>query len=59
VTTSQSQSAYIESSVFSVRCRDELGFQPMALLRRVSPFDLAMSLNIDSLHADSSDPLDP
>jgi len=59
VTTSRDQSAYIESQVFSKRNQDELGYQPLTLLRRVSPHDLAMVQNLLSLHADPADPLDP
>lgn len=59
VTTDNYQSSYIESAVFTTRCDRELGYQPHKILKRISPFDLECLLQIDSLHADAIDPLDP
>ncbi|MEI7933254.1 MAG: YdcF family protein, partial [Alphaproteobacteria bacterium] len=59
VTTSQGQSASIEADAFRRRNEDELGYQPMTLVRRLNPNDLVMTPNIVSLHADPRDPLDP
>jgi hypothetical protein len=59
VTTSQSQSAYIEGEIFKARNLEELGYQPMTFLRRVSTYDVAMRPAIISLYADPLDPLDP
>jgi hypothetical protein len=59
ITTSQDQSLSIELPSFATRCQSELGYQPMAAYRRLSPFDLAATPNLVSLHADPQDPLDP
>ena len=59
VVTSQGQSASIEAEAFRKRNDDELGYQPMTVVRRLSPNDLVMTPNITSLHADPRDPLDP
>ena len=59
LTTSRSQSAYVESETFQNRCIAELGYQPMAIERRLSPHDLVLKADIISLHVDPSDPLDP
>jgi len=59
VTTSQGQSASIEADAFRRRNEEELGYQPMTVVRRLNPNDLVMTPNIVSLHADPRDPLDP
>jgi len=59
ITTSQDQSLSIELPSFATRCQSELGYQPMTAYRRLSPFDLAATPNLVSLHADPQDPLDP
>ncbi len=59
ITTSRDQSWYIESPVFKTRNNDELGYQPVAIQSRLSPNDLIARPNLDSLHADPRDPLDP
>ena len=59
VTTSRDQSLYIESPVFLRRNEDELGYQPLTVVRRLTPHDLVMAQNLLSLHADPRDPLDP
>lgn len=59
VTTSRDQSAYIESQVFKRRNDDELGYQPLHVITRLSPHDLVMKQDLLSLHADPRDPLDP
>lgn len=59
VTTSRDQSLYIESPVFARRNEDELGYQPLTMLKRISPHDLVMAQNLISLQADPMDPLDP
>jgi len=59
VTTDVEQSAYIESSIFSARSKNELGYVPYRRLTRISAVDLAFLPELDSLQADSSDPLDP
>ena len=59
VTTSRDQSLYIESPVFFRRNEDELGYQPLTVVRHLTPHDLIMAQNLLSLHADPRDPLDP
>jgi hypothetical protein len=59
ITTSRDQSLSIELPSFAQRNAAELGYQPMGAYRRLSPFDLAATPNLVSLHADPQDPLDP
>lgn len=59
ITTSRDQSWYIQSPVFKTRNNDELGYQPATIQSRLSPNDLIARPNLDSLHADPRDPLDP
>lgn len=59
ITTDSFQSTYIEGEAFAKRCEQELGYQPVTVLRRVSAFDLEVTPRIDSLQIDSMDPLDP
>jgi len=59
VTTSRDQSLYIGSDVFTKRNTEELGYQPLTDLKRLSPNDIEGRINLFSLHADPTDPLDP
>ena len=59
ITTDSYQSTYIEGDAFAQRCEKELGYQPVAVGRRVSLFDLEFRPRIDSLQIDAMDPLDP
>ncbi len=59
VTTDATHSFLITSTVHRLRCYRELGYQPVQLRKRLSPNDVAFLPNAKSLHADSSDPLDP
>ena len=59
IVTSQDQSRYIGAKAFADRCQGELGYQPVSVGERLSPFDLAARPNLVSLHADLTDPLDP
>ena len=59
ITTSQDQSFSLETPAFAARNKAELGYEPMTGYRRLSPFDVAATPNLVSLHADPSDPLDP
>src|SRR5207244_1867209 len=56
ITTDTSQSATIESEAFAKRNAAELGYQPVKVLGRVSPFDLEFLSLIDSLQIDPTDP---
>jgi hypothetical protein len=59
LSTTQTQSAYVASNQFSTRCMTELGHIPMVLSERTSPRDIEFTSNIEVLHLDSTDPLDP
>lgn len=59
ITTSSDQSKIIDSAIFTSRCGTELGYIPFNTASRSGPFDLAVTLNVLSLHRDPSDPLDP
>jgi hypothetical protein len=59
ITTDRFQSQYIEGEAFAKRCDQELGYQPIKVLGRVSPFDLEFTPRLDSLQIDPMDPLDP
>jgi hypothetical protein len=59
VTSDMGQSKSIESPLFEKRCLNELGYMPVKVLGRVSPFDLEVRAVIDSLQSDPGDPLDP
>lgn len=53
------QSAYIESARFTERNAAELGYQPGAVVRRVSPNELVFRPSRTSERIDPRDPLDP
>ncbi len=59
ITASEDGSQYIQSREFADRCARELGYQPVDILDRLSPFDLVARPNLTSLHVDLQDPLDP
>ncbi len=59
ITTDHSQSQYIESEVFTKPCELEMSHQPHKILKRLNPFDLECLLQLDALHTDAIDPLDP
>lgn len=59
ITTSVDQSRYIEVPAFAQRCAQELGYQPVTVTGRLSPYDLTAKPQIASLYADATDPLDP
>jgi hypothetical protein len=59
ITTDPGQSAYIENVLFAERCRNELGYVPYRLGKRLSRFDQEVTLLIESLQLDNADPLDP
>ncbi len=59
VTTDPAQSRAIESPEFVKRCNSELGYMPVRVIGRISPFDLEFLPLKDSLQSDPQDPLDP
>jgi len=59
VTTNTYQSKEIESRAFADRCQRVFGYQPHKVGERLSPFDVVIYPQIDSLYMDPQDPLDP
>jgi len=59
VTTDEAQTRSIVSSEFAHRNKEELGYLPFRNLRSISPTDTAFYVEVDSLQANSLDPLDP
>jgi len=59
IVTDSHQSLNIQDPKFGSRCLSELRYCPYQSLTRLSPDDLAFVPNIESLQADSMDPLDP
>lgn len=59
VTTDEAQTGSIVSADFVKRNLKELGYLPFQDLKPISSTDTAFNIEIDSLQADSSDPLDP
>jgi hypothetical protein len=59
VTTDEAQTSDIRSAEFAMRNEEELGYLPFRHLKPISMTDTAFQIEIDSLQADSSDPLDP
>jgi hypothetical protein len=59
ITTDEYQTSSIRSPEFVKRSEQELGYVPFRNLRPLSPTDTAFNIQILSLQADSSDPLDP
>ena len=59
ITTSVDQSRYIEAPAFAQRCAQELGYQPVTVTGRLTPYDLIARPQVASLYADATDPLDP
>jgi hypothetical protein len=59
ITTDLYQSRYIEAPAFNERCRKEMGHVPHRIVGRISSMDLEFLPQLDALHADFSDLLDP
>jgi DUF218 domain len=59
ITTSDSQSTYVEKKEFYDRCFRELGYFPVSLQKRISETSIEFTPSLVSLHANSLDPLDP
>ena len=59
VTSDLFQTAYIRSTGYADRCRDELGYVPYSAIAEVSREDSCFAPLALSLHADARDPLDP
>ncbi|MFP5230838.1 MAG: YdcF family protein [Acidobacteriota bacterium] len=50
---------YVQSPRFAARCQEELGYLPVALLKRLSPTSMSAVGSKQSLFRDPQDPLDP
>lgn len=59
VVTNNFHSGYTENPDFAKRCRDELGYLPGKIGERTSSTTLEFLPNIESLHQNPLDPLDP
>lgn len=59
ITTDLYQSRYIEAPSFNERCLKEMSLIPHRIVGRISPADLEFLPQLDALHADAVDPLDP
>lgn len=59
VVTNPSHSAYVEGNNFIQRCLNELGYQPVTILDRLSTSVLEFTGNNGSLHQNPYQPLDP
>ena len=59
VVTNASHSKYVGNPIFNARCMEELGYLPAIILKRLSSTALEFLPNLESLHQNPIDPLDP
>ncbi|SDH06255.1 DUF218 domain-containing protein [Flavobacterium omnivorum] len=59
VVTNVSHSDYVGNPNFNVRCKEELGYLPAIILKRLNSTALEFLPNVESLHQNPIDPLDP
>jgi hypothetical protein len=59
VVTNVSHSDYVGNKNFNVRCIEELGYLPAIILKRLNSTALEFLPNVESLHQNPIDPLDP
>ncbi|MFV8369964.1 YdcF family protein [Flavobacterium sp. LB2R40] len=59
VVTNANHSDYVGNPNFNVRCMEELGYLPAIILKRLNSTALEFLPNIESLHQNPIDPLDP
>ncbi|WP_339921338.1 YdcF family protein [uncultured Flavobacterium sp.] len=59
VVTNVSHSDYVGSPNFNARCREELGYLPVIILKRLNSTAIEFMPKIESLHQNPIDPLDP
>jgi hypothetical protein len=59
VVTNASHSEYVGNPNFNARCLEELGYLPAIILKRLNATALEFMPNIESLHQNPIDPLDP
>lgn len=59
VVTNVSHSDYVGNPNFNARCMEELGYLPAIILKRLNSTALEFLPNVESLHQNPIDPLDP
>ncbi|MFV8271010.1 YdcF family protein [Flavobacterium sp. GT2N3] len=59
VVTNSSHSNYVGNANFNARCMEELGYLPAIILKRLNSTALEFLPNVESLHQNPIDPLDP
>ncbi|WP_426092902.1 YdcF family protein [Flavobacterium sp. DSR3-2] len=59
VVTNSSHSNYVGNANFNARCTEELGYLPAVILKRLNSTALEFLPNVESLHQNPIDPLDP
>jgi len=59
VVTNSSHSNYVGNANFNVRCMEELGYLPAVILKRLNSTAIEFLPNVESLHQNPIDPLDP
>lgn len=59
VVTNVSHSDYVGNANFNARCMEELGYLPAIILKRLNSTALEFLPNVESLHQNPIDPLDP
>lgn len=59
IVSDEAQITYINSATFLDRTRNELGYLPVTLGKRLSPSEQEAIPSVKSLYVDASDPLDP
>jgi len=59
VVTNASHSDYVGNPNFNARCMEELGYLPASILKRLNSTALEFLPNLESLHQNPIDPLDP
>ena len=59
IASDEAQIAVIAKPAFEKRCLDEMHLRPWVSLKRISPTEVEMLPNRDSLQEDPTDPMDP
>ncbi|RTZ04933.1 YdcF family protein [Flavobacterium bomense] len=59
VVTNSSHSNYVGNANFNARCMEELGYLPAVILKRLNSTAIEFLPNVESLHQNPIDPLDP
>ena len=59
VVTNSSHSNYVGNANFNARCMEELGYLSAVILKRLNSTALEFLPNVESLHQNPIDPLDP